>query len=215
MCVPADDVMERVFTYSLIWSFGSALNEDNKRVFQQYLTHTFTTLPDITTTLWEYTLHNSQYTYHHCKANSEGRQFVYTSRTAAIGQLLQLLVSNGVSVIIDGPCGSGKTSFALNAVPNGEGGPSVLHLLMTQEYTTGDVWTQLRERLAWHSGTTYIPQGGGALVALVDDIHLTQVHLYCVHVHVYMYIYTVYMYIYTVYMYIYTVYMYFSTKTSV
>ena len=207
MCVPADDVMERVFTYSLIWSFGGALNEDNKRVFQQYLTHTFTTLPDITSsTLWEYTLYGNHYTYHHCKADSERRQFVYTSRTAAIAQLLQLLASNGVSVIIDGPCGSGKTSFALNAIPNGECGPSVLHLLMTQEYTTGDVWTQLRERLTWHSGTTYIPQGGGALVALVEDIHLTQV--YCVHVlqlmdtlihvHVQQFIYTL---IYIMYMY--------------
>ncbi len=166
--------------YSLIWSFGSALNETNKQLFQRHLKATFTnTLLMATNTLWEYRLDiDNDYNYQHCIGDSNGghddKLYVYTSRTAATNVLLKLLINNNVSVIIDGPSGSGKTSFAHNGISNDER-ISLLHLLMNEDYTTANMWTQLEESLTWHSGTTYIPMNTELLVAMVDDVHLTQV----------------------------------------
>ena len=179
--------------YSLIWSFGGVLNETNKLLFQRHLKDTFKdTLVMDTGTLWEYRLQmEDEYTFQHCtgglKNNNDGGKdelYVCTSRTAATSELVKLLIGAGVSVVIDGHCGSGKTSFVLNCMDDSL---SLLRLLMNEDYTTHDVWTQLQERLTWHSGTTYIPVGTDTLVAMIDDVHLTQVQLYY---QIYMSIYT-------------------------
>ena len=139
-------------------------------------------------TLWEYKLLKDDYTFEHCQHSvtkseelADGKSYVYTSRTAATAELLKLLITNNMCVLIDGPCGSGKTSFVLNSVGSCEFGSSLLHLLMNKQYTTIDMWTQLKERLTWHSGNTYVPMGTDTLVTVVDDLHLTQQVIHTVH----------------------------------
>lgn len=180
----SDDAIERGFIYSLIWSFGIALDDTNKDLFQHYMKTTFNQAlsPVENGALWEYKLEGDECSFKQCQGDivlqDGGGSFVYTNKTAAINELLKLLYHNNVSVLINGPVGSGKTSFIANSIHNNEcdDGLSLLHLLMNEEYTTDNMWTQLKERLTWHSGMNYVPMGTETLVVMVDDLHLSQVN---------------------------------------
>ena len=88
-------------------------------------------------------------------------------------------MNRGVPIILDGPAGSGKTSFLLNVLKSyyNSGSPdtSWLHLYMDRETSSARLWGQLKERIKWHSGTSYIPAGCQYLICFIDDLHLTQV----------------------------------------
>ena len=53
---------------------------------------------------------------------------------------------------------------------------SMIHMYLNQESTPDTVWSQLQERIMWHSGTTYVPSDCEKLIALLDDLHQSQVN---------------------------------------
>lgn len=82
-------------------------------------------------------------------------------------------------MILDGPCGSGKTEFLLDTINQQHNGNesvySLMHVYMNHLSDPNTMWKQLQECLKWHSGITYLPHQCDKLIALLDDLHLSQV----------------------------------------
>ena len=176
----SEDAIECCFTYALIWSFGGALNEKNKEIFEKWMRNIFNNTQCMDKgSLWEYKLSTGPgFRFQYCQnrfRSHNGSLYVYTSRTAALAEVVKLLLKNEVSVLFDGHCGSGKTSFLLNTLNDDVTG--LLHMYIDQHSTTRSVWNQLSENLTWHSGNTYVPSGTETLITLVDDLHLLKVHV--------------------------------------
>ena len=186
--------IERVFTYALIWTFGAAMTKEGRRLFEEWLRKSFpeplSTLED---SLWHYRLSLSTLHFDICRPDST-TNYVYSQRRKALSEFIQLLYTNNGHLILDGVCGSGKTAFLIDSitasrrasssnsssVSSGSSGGSelvysLMHTYVNQLSNPATFWSQLQENLVWHSGRTYLPQGSERLVALVDDVHLSQV----------------------------------------
>ena len=156
------------------------MNKKNKEHFEWFIRSSLSAVRSTERgTLWEYKLVGEEKVFELCSSSTrrskDDQLFVFTRRTAATAELLRLLVNGKVSMVIDGPPGSGKSSFVLSSLGEDDQSISTLHLLMNQQSSTGSLWTQLQEMLTWHSGTTYIPLEAETLVTVVDDAHLAQV----------------------------------------
>lgn len=178
--------VENSFIYALIWTFGGALTGHNKPAFEKWIKTTFSkALSSIDNSIWNYKL--CQFQFESCQDSSGGvyqPDFIYTARTAALSEFVKLLLSNGVHILVDGVCGSGKTAFLMNTIKEyihdsiTGASPiySMIHMYLNQESSPDTVWSQLQERIMWHSGTTYVPSGCEKLIALLDDLHQSQVN---------------------------------------
>jgi dynein heavy chain len=173
------DIVTNSFVYTLIWTFGSCLNKRNREFFDNWMRGTF---PDIlnslTGYLWHYKLSSSfQFELCHAKVDSS---YVFTSRTAAASEFVKLLFTKNAHLMLDGPCGSGKTQFLLSTVNSclqqfsNDAVYSLMHTYVTQVSSPTSFWSQLQENIKWHSGNMYIPQESSRLLALIDDVHLSQ-----------------------------------------
>ena len=182
-------VLHHHLLYSIVWSYGAVLNARNKRTLVKWLRERFKGLLDVTddsqVSLWEHSMTNTQSSVDTTNTQIAGSDgvfwpYVHTSRTGALAQLIRMLMTRGVPVVLDGPTGSGKTSFLLNTLRSysGNGGGTErgwVHLYMDRGTTAVGLWSQVKERIKWHSGSNYTPADCQQLVCLIEDLHLTQV----------------------------------------
>ena len=170
------------------------MTKEGRTLFEEWLRKSFpeplSTLED---SLWHYRLSLSTLHFDICRPDST-TNYVYSQRRKALSEFIQLLYTNNAHLILDGVCGSGKTAFLIDSitasrrasssnsssVSSGSSGGSelvysLMHTYVNQLSSPATFWSQLQENLVWHSGRTYLPQGSERLVALVDDVHLSQV----------------------------------------
>ena len=175
---PSTDAINNSFIYTLIWTIGSALNEHNKTVFQKWMRNNFSdSLNSLDDELWHYKL-TSSYQFETCQIKNQ-LPYIHSIRTMALVEYIKFLYTNNVHIILDGPCGSGKTEILLDAINSSlhqhsgsDTAYSLMHVYLNQASNPDTIWKQLQENLKWHSGITYLPYQCDKLIALLDDIHL-------------------------------------------
>uniref|UniRef100_A0A1X7UKN4 Uncharacterized protein n=1 Tax=Amphimedon queenslandica TaxID=400682 RepID=A0A1X7UKN4_AMPQE len=186
--------VERVFAYALIWTFGSTMTSDGRRVFEVWLRESFPeSLTSLDESLWHYKLIPASLNFDLCRAESTSG-YVYCPKRKALSEFIQLLYTKNIHLVLDGVCGSGKTAFLVDTITASKRGASTnssnasgsssnsndpmysfMHTHVNQLSSPATFWSQLQENLVWHSGRTYLPQSSDKVVILVDDIHLSQV----------------------------------------
>ena len=177
-----------------MWSFGGFLSHQNKLTFDQWWRNAFNQKnlslcfpePGL---IWDYYTKpgvqgflawrdktNVPKSLHSVKSSSP---FVPNVRTAAVQNLINQLISRGVSVLLAGPQGSGKTSLLqqlLNEHNSLKANDTSLLHIYTNHFTSSEVvWGQMLECLEWNWGRRYTPKGCKKVVAFIDDLHNTEV----------------------------------------
>ena len=171
--------------YSIAWSFGAVLNTRNKITLEKWLREHFKAsldaAEDSQVSLWEHSMTSAQPSVDTQATGASGEfwPYVLTSKTRVLAQLVKMLMTRGVPVVLDGPTGSGKTSFLLNTLRSYCASTGAergwVHLYMDRGMTSAGLWSEVKEKIKWHSGTNYTPADCQQLVCLIEDLHLTQV----------------------------------------
>ena len=187
----SDGDLERVFIYSVLWSFGGFLNSHNKREFDSWWRKTFNhDRPDLyfpeDGTIWDYHVVPGSHTFVSWKdtlphfvlpSDKSSLSFVPTMRSVGVKHLIEVLINRGVPVLLDGASGSGKTSLILESLRRSVAmsETSLLHIYSNHFTLAKVVWNQLKDCLEWDWGKKYTPKGNAKLVCFIDDLHNTEV----------------------------------------
>ena len=188
--------LEQNLIYSVVWSFGGFLSQQNKIRFDKWWRDTFhkanssLCFPE-QGLVWDYYTQPGTQGFLAWKGDTLKRSpdssdnspaFVPNSRTTAVQHLVNQLIGRGISVFLTGPQGSGKTSLLenlLNSYCNHSrtSDTSLLHIYTNHFTSAKVVWKQMLDCLEWHWGRRYTPKGSKKLVCFVDDLHNTEVCL--------------------------------------
>ena len=196
--------LEQNLIYSIVWSFGGFLSQQNKIGFDKWWRETFhkanTSLcfPE-SGLVWDYYTQDGTQGFLSWKdnipksspdSNKISPVFVPNSRTVAVQNLIDLLIGRSISVLLTGPQGSGKT-LLLEDLLKGRcnhsraNGTSLLHIYVNHFTSAKTVWKQMLECLEWHWGRRYTPKGSKKLVCFIDDLHNTEVYYTAINNNVY------------------------------
>ncbi|XP_018102433.1 dynein beta chain, flagellar outer arm [Xenopus laevis] len=184
--------IKKYFMFACIWSFGSWLDSNEKRIFSNWWRRVFrhhNTFP-LEGQVWDYHVDtdtrqfvrwhdtlSSYYVSHGQGMASEA--FVHTLQTEQLLYLSSLLTTSGCPVMLAGNGGCGKTAIVrelLNSLCSGDVAEMLaLRIPINASTDSKKLWGCLKERLEWQHGTLHTPSGNKKLLCLLDDLNLAKV----------------------------------------
>ena len=184
--------LEQNVIYAVVWSFGGFLNHQNKVSFDHWWRSTFNQMnPGLCFPepghVWDYYTKPGAKGFlpwrenvpKYTQPDGNATSFVPNVRAAAVQHFFDQLIRRGISVLLAGPRGSGKTSLLqklLNSRYNSKTSDTSLLHIYTNHFTSAKVvWDQIVECLEWDWGRRYTPKGCKKLISFIDDLHNTEV----------------------------------------
>lgn len=181
--------VEHSLIYAIVWSFGGFLTHQNKIIFDRWWRSTFNQAnPSLCFPehglLWDYYTKASVQGFLAWRdnvpkftiPNKNDTFFVPNLRAAATQHLVNQLINRGMSVLLTGPDGSGKTLLLQDVLSRSRlSDTSLLHIYTNHFTSSKVVWEQMFEYLEWHWGKRYTPKGCKNVLTFIDDLHNTEV----------------------------------------
>jgi dynein heavy chain, axonemal len=195
-------VLERIFLYCLIWSFGGALASDkphslndNRRMFNVFIKNLVKSIrfPDngqiydfyidpVTAELIPWQIKASA---QNPKASldigsNRSQIFLVTGDNLRLKYLINILISNQRNVMLVGSSGTGKSLLVnrcLSSLSDVDESYKSANIVMNFYTDSAGLQHQLEQHIDKRSGKTYGPPAG-KLIYFVDDINFPQVEVY-------------------------------------
>ncbi|XP_036403568.1 dynein heavy chain 2, axonemal [Megalops cyprinoides] len=176
-------MVELWFIFSLIWSICASVDEDGRKMIDNFLREIEGTFPN-KDTIYEYYVDPKTKSWapfedklrkgwrYPCNAPFY-KIMVPTVDTVRYNFLVQALVSGQYPVLLVGPVGTGKTSVAqgvLQALDSSKW--SMLTINMSSQTTSNNVQAIIESRVEKRTKGVFFPIGGKRMLAFLDDFNM-------------------------------------------
>ncbi|XP_068697910.1 dynein axonemal heavy chain 8-like [Montipora foliosa] len=179
--------IERLFIFSLIWSFGALLDETDKRKFSEILLSLTSALPDYDQeiSVFDYYVDESgewdpwqsrvpEVSYFDA-ADLLGDVFVDTIDTIRTRQFMELASASGRNILLTGPAGCGKTSLINDFLDKQEDKDQIVKRYVFSGTSGAASFQQFVETNIYHrQGFVYGAKKGKILNMFIDDLSIPQ-----------------------------------------
>ncbi|RDD45872.1 Dynein heavy chain 5, axonemal [Trichoplax sp. H2] len=182
--VIADLHIERLFLFSVIWSYGMIMNDHDRGRFSNLMKSLSTALPDydLGISVFDYYVDESgewdPWTSRVPEFSPDsmdflGETFIDTVTTVKISRLMELSFSSGRNVSIIGPPGCGKT-VTVNRFLDQQDGSSMVtkRIVFSGTSSAHDLQHFIDENVYHRQGFVYGAKDGKKLCLFVDDLNL-------------------------------------------
>lgn len=179
--------IERLFIFSLIWSFGALLDEADRRRFSEILLSLTSALPDYDQeiSVFDYYVDESgewdpwqsrvpEVSYFDA-SDLLGEVFVDTMDTIRTRQFMELASASGRNILLTGPSGCGKTSLINDFLDKQEDKDQIVMRYVYSGTSGAASLQQFVESNVYHrQGFVYGAKKGKILNLFIDDLSIPQ-----------------------------------------
>ncbi|CAH3196290.1 unnamed protein product, partial [Porites evermanni] len=177
--------IERLYLFSLIWSFGGLLDEPDRKKFSELLLSLTTALPDYDQeiSVFDYYVDESgewdpwqsrvpEVSYFDA-SDLLGEVFVDTIDTIRTRQFMELASASGRHILLTGPAGCGKTSLIADFLDKQEDKNQIVKRYVYSGTSGASSLQQFVEQNIYHrQGFVYGAKKGKVLNMFIDDLSL-------------------------------------------
>lgn len=179
--------IERLYLFSLIWSFGGLLDEQDRKKFSELLLSLTSALPDYDQeiSVFDYYVDESgewdpwqsrvpEVSYFDA-ADLLGEVFVDTVDTIRTRQFMELASASGRNILLTGPAGCGKTSLISDFLDKQEDKNQIVKRYVYSGTSGAASLQHFIEHNIYHrQGFVYGAKSGKILNIFIDDLSLPQ-----------------------------------------
>lgn len=175
-------MVELWFLFSLIWSLGAALSDENRKRFDMLLREIEGQFPSKDTVyeycvdkgkqswaLWEEKLPSN---WRYAPNTPFYRIVVPTIETLRTEFLVRGLANAKIPFLVAGDVGTGKTSLVQSVLTSLDDNQLVVNIGMSAATTSQSVQDMIEAKMEKRTKNLYVPIGGKQMIVFVDDLNM-------------------------------------------